>query len=291
MRPGSWKQTDSKHVRVRESNTNVIPLSGLITIVKKAPLSLDTLQGRMRFARQLRGWTQKELARRAGMSQSTVGNVESGIRENPRSLVKLSVAAGCRFEWLSEREGPIYPPGAVAAGALEAGGEILTKEMSRTVTFSLSSVVSTANTGGLDGESVRLARVEVGLEKVEDGGPSWRITEEKPVQIAHWQMPGVETAGRKLAVAKSGDGAMRSIEEGDQVLVDVEPTAITDGCLYAMVAIGKLIIRRLYETPGGGLVMASDHALVAPTMQLSAAERGHVAIIGRVVYRLGGAVP
>lgn len=93
--------------------------------------------------------SQSDVARRAGVSQSTVGNLEAGIRKRPMDIVGIAAALGVSSEWLSTGEGsmnggarqPIEWPfellsreqwltlserqrGAVEAGALRALEEV-----------------------------------------------------------------------------------------------------------------------------------------------------------------------
>lgn len=67
----------------------------------------------------LQGWTQKDLAVASNLSQSAIGNYESGQRQQPSSdaLIKLTRALRVKPLWLSTGEGPMLdtPPGQVAA--------------------------------------------------------------------------------------------------------------------------------------------------------------------------------
>lgn len=70
---------------------------------------LDTFSRRLRNARVLQGWTQKDLAVASGLSQSAIGNYESGQRAQPssRALLRLTQALGVHPLWLSSGEGPM----------------------------------------------------------------------------------------------------------------------------------------------------------------------------------------
>ena len=73
---------------------------------------LDTFSHRLRNARMLQGWTQKDLAVASNLSQSAIGNYESGQRQQPSSdaLIKLTRALRVNPMWLSTGEGPMLNP-------------------------------------------------------------------------------------------------------------------------------------------------------------------------------------
>ena len=81
---------------------------------------LDTFSHRLRNARTLQGWTQKDLAVASNLSQSAIGNYESGQRQQPSSdaLIKLTRALRVNPLWLSTGEGPMLdtPSGNLGAG-------------------------------------------------------------------------------------------------------------------------------------------------------------------------------
>lgn len=65
--------------------------------------------------------TQKDLAKRAKVSLGTIGNVEAGIRGQPRELLAIAAAVRRNPEWLKSGKGPefaaINPPHANVARA------------------------------------------------------------------------------------------------------------------------------------------------------------------------------
>lgn len=72
---------------------------------------------RLRHSRSLRGYTQAELARLAGLSQSAVASYESGERKSSRGLFKLAAALGVEAQWLDTGKGPMERPADVYAAA------------------------------------------------------------------------------------------------------------------------------------------------------------------------------
>ena len=71
-------------------------------------MSKTTPAFRLRHARAMRGLTQVQLAKSAGVSQSAIGNIESGTRGIGRIGVDLSRVLQVRTEWLISGEGRMF---------------------------------------------------------------------------------------------------------------------------------------------------------------------------------------
>lgn len=89
------------HDRDYLSNTIVINKIGLITHV-------ESIAERLRQARESKGLSQGDVARAAGVTQGTIGNIESGVRRNPRELLAIADAVGVTAEWLKDGKGPMH---------------------------------------------------------------------------------------------------------------------------------------------------------------------------------------
>jgi transcriptional regulator with XRE-family HTH domain len=61
---------------------------------------VNTLAERLRYARNLRKLTQKELARRANVSQGAISNFENQLRYQPRDIFQLATALNVSPVWL-----------------------------------------------------------------------------------------------------------------------------------------------------------------------------------------------
>jgi transcriptional regulator with XRE-family HTH domain len=64
---------------------------------------------RLLEARLSKEWTQGQLASAAGVSQGTIGNIESGLRKNPRELLAIASALGVSPDWLKTGKGSKEP--------------------------------------------------------------------------------------------------------------------------------------------------------------------------------------
>lgn len=91
-----------KHSRVRRVNTDV---SGTWSGIP----GMDSIATRLVFARTLRGFvTQDALAKAAGVSQSTIGNIEAGgKRKGLPSLPDLAETLRVRHRWLRDGDEPM----------------------------------------------------------------------------------------------------------------------------------------------------------------------------------------
>lgn len=83
--------------------TNVIELSASITFVK-------TFSERLRYARELRQLSQKQLAKAAHLSQGAISNYETRVRESSREVLRLAMALQVSPLWLQEGIDPMDLP-------------------------------------------------------------------------------------------------------------------------------------------------------------------------------------
>lgn len=72
--------------------------AGSITLVK-------TIAERLKTAREDLGLSQEQVASAAGVTQSTIGNIEAGLRKNPRELLAIAAAVKVSPEWLKTGRG------------------------------------------------------------------------------------------------------------------------------------------------------------------------------------------
>ncbi|MEN8821967.1 MAG: XRE family transcriptional regulator [Abyssibacter sp.] len=81
-----------------------------------------TIGDRVRAERKQKGWSQEALASRAGVSQGTIGNLESHSRGGAYDTIKaVSHALGVNDTWLRSGDGPKYAAGTQEASNVSEG--------------------------------------------------------------------------------------------------------------------------------------------------------------------------
>lgn len=74
------------------------------------PIKIGSVEGRIKYAREARGWTKAKLAKEMGVSKATISDWESGKIQNLKMahLVKLSDKTGFAIPWLAVNRQPAY---------------------------------------------------------------------------------------------------------------------------------------------------------------------------------------
>ena len=68
---------------------------------------MKTFGARLRYARELRKLTQKQLAQASGLSQGAIGNYENDSRRNPKNVFRIAEALKVQPAWLAMGTGPM----------------------------------------------------------------------------------------------------------------------------------------------------------------------------------------
>jgi len=70
---------------------------------------MKTLAVRLQWARTKKNLSQEALAKKAGVSQSTIGNLESGLRQTARRITAIADILEVNPMWLSDGKGSPDP--------------------------------------------------------------------------------------------------------------------------------------------------------------------------------------
>ena len=119
---------------------------------------------RLRHARKLRGLKQEELAKKSGLSQSAISELEGGLSKSPwgTNLISLAQSLDVNPEWLASGKGPMdgaVPPLPADAEKVARDWLRLAPEVRRSVATMIRDMVasSSADAGHVPDERVEAA--------------------------------------------------------------------------------------------------------------------------------------
>ena len=183
---------------------------------------MNTIAERLKYAREASGLTQPELASKAGVSQGTIGNIESGLRKRPRDLLSIASALGVAPVWLETGKGSMLPPGSPEID-LDNNPDY---PSIRRVMFKLSAGVSGFSVDYQDG----------------NGNPL--------VFRRDWYDKNGYTPSKLFATYVANGSMEPGLYDGDTVVVNTEQVEPKDGVVFAANYEGELVIKRLVRDDG-----------------------------------------
>ncbi len=231
---------------------------------------MKTIAERLRHARDEKGWSQAHLASAAGVSQSTIGNIEAGIRQARGSLPQIAKALGVSHDWLADDDGPMktnLPVNHLVAEPVKVYA--VTENDPNILQIPL---LANAASMGPGGESLH--------EDVLTGhlpiNPAWIARRISPTNVKALRF-----------IHAHGDSMSPTFGDGDILLVDtgvINPSE-ADG-VYVLEAHNSLFIKRVSRRFDGAFDVTSDNPTVKTTGLLDGSN--NVRILGRVVWSWNG---
>lgn len=226
---------------------------------------MKTLAERLAWARNEKQLSQQQLADLAGVSQSTIGNLEAGIRSSARKITSIASALGVSAAWLADGQGeasdpslpPVLPHGGVQVHVYENGDADYIEI--KKVKLKLSA--------GVTGYAI---------EKVEENGAP--ITFRKDWLAKNGYFPE-----DLIAIKVKGDSMEPALYEGDTVVINIGDKQIKDGRVYAVNYEGEDLVKRLLRDNGEWWLMSDNPDQRRHPRKLC---RGaSCIIIGRIVHK------
>ena len=245
------------------------------TYLRQNPV-MDTIGQRVKARRLEMGLTQVQLARKAGMKQSTLSDLERGRNDSTMELINLASALNCRPEWLRTGKGSkMY-------GLQDADAPMSTEKIG-------TPIITWEKPEDLpEGEFVIVPRYDVHVaagnghvvydELEHDQGQAYRTSSVRNLATK---------ASNLMTVYAKGESMEPSIYEGDALLVDRGQTTVKDRQVYILRYGYEIRVKRLFMRPDGGLRIVSDNSSAFPEEVITGEEMKHIEIIGRVVERSG----
>jgi phage repressor protein C with HTH and peptisase S24 domain len=228
---------------------------------------MNTLAERLIWARTRKQMTQLQLAKAAGVAQSTIGNLESGMRQTSRNIAQLANVLDVDALWLAEGKGnperiPLSRPHLSLVNNVDAvddNDEHAHLERIRKVTLKLSA--------GIAGFSV---------EPAEEDGDSIFFRK-------GWLAARGYKKEKLVAITVYGASMETGLYDGDTVVVNTAENEPRDGQVFAVNYEGEAIVKRLVRDAGEWW-LSSDN----PDQQRYPRKRcagDSCIIIGRVIHK------
>lgn len=237
---------------------------------------MDTLAKRLAWARERKGLTQEALARLSGVSQSTIGNLEAGLRQTARKIIDIAAVVEVDPNWLANGKGaPDSKLGLPAAPASDDDGFISSG-------VPTDAYVRGVRVGGQP-ETVPVRAVKLKLQAGVSG-----FVEEPDMDVDHGFFDVPKHVIEKLGVDPSVLMIMkvkgRSMEpayfEDDIVLIDTSRNTPKNNECFALNWNGELLIKCLIKKTDGWSIYSFNRDY--PTMSVRS---GLCSIIGMVVWQ------
>lgn len=214
---------------------------------------------RLKEQRKRAGFSQSELARRAGIGQSSVNRIEAGETLHPRNILEIARVLGTTPEYLT---GETDNPAITGAAERALGwGAVPTERQP-------------------DPDLVEIAQIDMryGLGGTFVDGP----VVEKPRQFSRaWLRQFTHASPEHLVWALGdGDSMEPTIRDGEVILIDRSRDTLNMADAIWACTLGDIgMIKRLRPLPDGSVKVLSDN----PSVPSETAVDGELHIIGRVV--------
>jgi transcriptional regulator with XRE-family HTH domain len=209
--------------------------------------------------------SQAELARRAGVTQGTIGHLESGRSNATTKLPQIAKALGISVESLIQNKAVIASYGAKMVMA-EALGEIPPIELPTKDGLIWKSVCECRV--GPDGTSVEW--VKIGDERFH-------------FSRSFFEKRGVDHNLCGLMQFQA-DSMEPWVDKDGILMVDTDDHRLLDGATYVMRFDDEIYVKQVFKQPGGGLLLHA-HNRKYPDVPVPADSLASVTIVGKVIWR------
>lgn len=224
---------------------------------------------RLKTARRHAGLNQTELAKRCGMTQTSISDLERGKSASTSFVASIAHACGVDPLWLANGTGQMLPipspksPDASLFGSIAPWDSDTPLENDEVTLPLFKEVELSAGSGStqvleVPGRKIRLARSTL-------------------------REAGVEPENAVIAIV-NGNSMERLILDGAGIGIDRGTTHITDGEIYAFDHDGMLRVKYLYRLPGGGLRLRSENSEEHPDEIYTAEQAANIRILGWVFW-------
>ncbi|MBU9358884.1 helix-turn-helix domain-containing protein [Burkholderia multivorans] len=238
---------------------------------------MNTLAERLKACRIERALSQNELASLAGVSQSTVANIETGRNTGSKYLVLLANALEVDSEWLLTGKGEkrhwsvIHREHEAEANARREG-DVLVWDREDDLPH--------------DPRRVWIDRYDYRFS-AGNGHTQWEIREKNalPFNEDFFKAIGSNPKHCKLVVCH-GRSMEPFLYDRDMIMVDTEKLRLREEKIYALWLEDEPLVKQVFKSPGGGIVLHSFNPAY-PDKVIEPEQMDRLKIFGQCVYRSG----
>lgn len=214
---------------------------------------MKTLAERLTWARERKELTQAGLGKLAGVSQGTIGNLESGLRKEARRIVQIAAALNVDPLWLADGKGA--SPGSDPS-VIEDDGTYIRERLDAIRSTSVLAgdpSYSRVTMEDDDQQDIAIPLVELRLSA---GVSGFDVSQDGEGTIGHvrldhrFVMNGGYDPARLYALRVRGDSMESKLSDGDTVIIDTADTKLVDGVVYAVNYEGEAVIKRMSRDAG-----------------------------------------
>lgn len=251
----------------------ILYLQYLCNVIEYYNRDMLTLRERLVWARQQKSdrdgaeFTQKDLARLAGVTQGNIAHLESGRTLTSRNIVPIAQALAVDPTWLAEGKGePFSRP----AADLESLG------------------LEPVETVDIEDDHPEVVTIEQVVLKVQAGITGFSIEIDRRngsrrTVPRDWVERKNLSPKALYAITVKGDSMEPTLYDGDTVIINVADTHAVDGEVFVVNYEGEVVVKRLSRDMGRWW-LTSDNSDQRKYAKKSC-EGEHCIIVGRVVRR------
>lgn len=211
-------------------------------------------------------------AKKVGIGGSLLRKYLAGGNPGLDKVLQIAQRAGVSLEWLAKGEGP-------------RDSSAMLRHSDDRQADQGENVLQIVDAGALaDKSMVMLPRLDV--EAAAGAGAvvaSEQIAEMVAFSAAWLRERHITPRNARILTAR-GDSMEPTIRDGDMLIVDTAIEMAVDNGIYCVAYNGVLLVKRLFMTRNGGLVISSDNKLAGRDEEIPPHEVPEVHIAGRVMW-------
>lgn len=225
---------------------------------------MTTIGERIRAERESRQWTQEDLAKRAGIRQSFIGALETGMQQSSGYLPEIAHALEVDAHWLKT--------------GLGNHGKCRAEELAAEYTVGRPDSIAV---------SVFDAEGSMGLGKAQPENDTVIGALQLSPTWVRQHLPAISSPANLAVLTAYGDSMEPTFQDGDMLLVDRGVLEVKLDAVYVLAHNNQLFIKRIQRRMNGDVVIKSDNTLYDPHV-IENGERESIQVLGRVVWAWNG---